>query len=69
MTESWTSFYRKKQDYKHVIHYINDVSCSYYDMTNSQIIAQLLSLNSDHEIIEISSSLSAQQSQSTHQFQ
>ena len=38
-------------------------------MTNSQIIAQLSSLNSDHEIIEISSSLSAQQNQSTHQFQ
>ena len=60
MTESWTSFCRKKQDYEYAVYYIDDVSCSYYDMTNSQIIAQLSSSNSDHEIIEISSSSSAQ---------
>ena len=62
MTESWTSFCRKKQDYEHAVHYINDVSCSYYDMINSLFIAQLSSSDFDHEIIKISSSLSAQQS-------
>ena len=69
MIEFWTSFCKKKWDYEHAVHCIDDVSCSYCDMTNSQIIAQLSSLNSDYEIIEISSSLSAQQSQSTHWFQ
>ena len=57
MTESWTSFCRKKWDYEHAVHCIDDVSCSYCDMTNSQFIAQLSLLDSDSEIIEISSSL------------
>ena len=59
MIESWTSFYKKKQDYEHAIYCINDVSCSYCDMTNSQFIAQLLSSDSDSEIIKISNSSSA----------
>ena len=69
MTESWTSFCRKKWDYEYAVHYINDVSYSYCDMTNSQFIAQLSSSDFDSEIIEISNNLSAQQNQSTHWFQ
>ena len=69
MTESWTSFCRKKQDYEHAVHCIDDVSCSYCGMTNPQFIAQLSLSDSDHEIIEIPSSPPAQQSQSTHWFQ
>ena len=38
-------------------------------MTNLQFITQLSSPDPDHEIIEISSSLPTQQSQSTHRFQ
>ena len=55
---------QKKQDYKHAIHCINNVSYFYCDMTNSQFIAQLSSSDSDSEIIEISSSSLTQQSQS-----
>ena len=51
---------QKKQDYKHAIHCINNVSYFYCDMTNSQFIAQLLLSDSDFEIIEILNSLSAQ---------
>ena len=69
MTESWTPFCRKKQDYEHAVHCIDDVSCSYCGMANPQFIAQLSPPDSDHEIIEIPSSPPAQQSQSTHQFQ
>ena len=62
MTESWTSFCRKKQDYKHAVYYIDYVSCSYYNMTNSQFIAQLSSSDSDSENIEILNILLIQQS-------
>ena len=66
MTESWTSFCRKKQDYEHAVHCIDDVSCSYCDMANPQFIAQLSSSDSDSEIIEISNSLFTQQNQLIH---
>jgi len=69
MTKPWTPYCSKKRDYEHAAHCIDDISCSYCGMANPEFLDPSSPPEADREIIEISSSPPAQQSQSTHRFQ